>query len=63
MDTTLDNYSTRILTLLLLRKIEDGSLDNAVIDVASDVDLLAYFSEDIKEAVIKRFLQLNQVYR
>lgn len=61
MDTTLDDYSIKILTPILLRKIEDGSLDAAVIDVASDVDLLSYFSEDIKEAVIRRFLQLNQV--
>lgn len=61
MDPTLNDYSMKILTPLLLRKIEDGSLDASVIDVAGDADLLAYFSEEIKEAVIRRFLQLNQV--
>lgn len=61
MDSTLNDYSTKILTPLLLRKIEDGSLDASVIDVAGDADLLVYFSEEIKEAVIRRFLQLNQV--
>ena len=55
---TIEDYNRLVLSPMVLDQIQRGRLDAAILDIAEDDELLGFFDQQIKDAVVKRYKEI-----